>query len=283
MHDIDQTSLRLANDAVAADYDAADFFCAEIRARLFERLSLMNLEPERILELGSATGAGAGMLRGFYPESQVVALDWSENMLQLAEGECICADAHQLPFAAGSFDIVISNLMLPGCAMPEQVFHETHRVLKHPGLFLFTTLGPDTFRELRRAWSRVDSAPHVHSFADMHNVGDALVQAGFRDPVMDVENLTVTYKEADKLVNDLRAVAATNRLTDRRRGLTTPRLWREMLAELENGRNDKGRLPVSIEIITGQAWSGQPARGVQMVEGEARVSVSDIITRPKDL
>ena len=73
------------------------------------------------------------------------------------------------------------------------------------------------------------------------------------------------------------------RLTDRRRGLTTPRLWREMLAELENGRNDKGRLPVSIEIITGQAWSGQPAQGVQMVEGEARVSVSDIITRPKDL
>ena len=280
MHDIDQTSLRLANDSIAAGYNDADFFCVEVRDRLFERLGLMDMRPQRILDTGAATGAGTGELRKIYPQAQIVALDWSENMLQAAQAERICADAHHLPFADNSFDMVISNMMLPGCGNPEQIFHEAHRVLKHPGLFLFSTLGPDTLKELRKAWQVVDIAPHVHSFADMHNVGDALVQAGFRGPVMDVEQLTITYAEPKKLINDLRAVAATNRLQNRRRGLTSPRLWQNMLAELELKRNDADRLPVSIELITGQAWAGQPAQGVQMVEGEARVSVSDII-RPR--
>jgi malonyl-CoA O-methyltransferase len=282
MHDIDQTGLRQANDAIAATYDAADFFCAEVRERLFERLGLMDVRPQSILDIGAATGAGAGALRNIYPTAMVISLDWSEGMLLTSQSERICADAHQLPFADASFDMVVSNMMLPGCAIPEQVFHEAHRVLKHPGLFLFSTLGPDTFKELRKAWSAVDNAPHIHSFADMHNVGDVLVQAGFREPVMDVEHLTITYAEVGKLVNDLRAMAATNRLQNRRRGLTTPRLWQTMLTKLEDSRNEAGRLPVSTEIITGQAWTGQPAQGVQMVEGEARVSVSDIITRRKD-
>lgn len=282
MHDIDQTGLRQANDAIAAGYDAADFFCAEARERLFERLGLMDVRPERILDIGAATGAGAAALRKIYPTAMIISLDWSEGMLLASESERICADAHQLPFADASFDMVVSNMMLPGCAIPEQVFHEAHRVLKHPGLFLFSTLGPDTFKELRKAWGVVDNAPHIHSFADMHNVGDALVQAGFREPVMDVEHLTVTYAEVGKLVHDLRAVAATNRLQNRRRGLTTPRLWKTMLTKLEASRNEAGRLPVSTEIITGQAWTGEPAQGVQMVEGEARVSVSDIITSRKD-
>ncbi|MGI9291926.1 MAG: methyltransferase domain-containing protein [Gammaproteobacteria bacterium] len=282
MHDIDQTGLRRANDAAAAGFEATDFFCAEVRERLFERLSLISLKPERILVLGTATGSDAQTLRNIYPETQVIALDWSLNMLHEAEGQRVCADAHQLPFVENSFDMVVSNLMLPGCGLPEQVFHEANRLLKHPGLFLFSSLGPDSLRELRKAWNAVDTAPHVYPFADMHNVGDALVQAGFREPVMDVEHLTVTYDEPNKLVADLRAVAATNLLQERRRGLTSPRLWQQMLGELDKTRNAAGRLPVSLEVITGQAWVGQPAQGVQMVGGEARVDISDIITRRKD-
>jgi malonyl-CoA O-methyltransferase len=120
----------------------------------------------------------------------------------------------------------------------------------------------------------VDDLPHVHTFADMHNIGDALVQAGFREPVMDVEHLTITYGDAERLIADLRQAGATNRLLDRRRGLTSPRLWQAMLTELEAARNADGRLEISVELITGQAWTGEPARGVQMHEGEASFPLS---------
>ena len=272
MHALDQPQLRRLSDRIAARFDELDFFCAEIRARLLERLELITLQPERIVELGSGTGSGALALQQIYPQASVVQLDWSAEMLRrspLTEAR-LRADAHALPLADACVDMVFSNLMLPGCAAPEQVFDAARRVLKHPGLFLFTTLGPDSFKELRRAWGKVDAAPHVHPFADMHNVGDALVQAGFREPVMDVEHLTITYADIDRLVEDVRAVGATNLLSNRRRGLTTPRLWRRMLDELDTTRNANGRLTVSLEIITGQAWTGEPAAGVQMHEGEAR-------------
>ena len=276
MHEIDQKLLRKTCERIAANYDEQDFFCAEIRERLLERLPFIDIQPESVVDLGAGTGAMAAQLENIYPAADIVQIDWSESMLAAgqASGKRICADAHQLPLSDGTADIVISNMMLPGCAEPEQVFQETRRILKHPGLFMFSTLGPDSFRELRKAWSRVDSAPHVHSFADMHNVGDALVHAGYREPVMDVEHLTVTYADIDKLVADMRAVGATNLLTSRRRGLTSPRLWRGMLAELEAARNQDGRIPVTLEVITGQAWTGEPQKGVQMFEGEARFPLS---------
>ena len=279
MHELDQTLLRRANDLAAERYDDQDFFCQEVRGRLFERLELIDLQPTHILDLGAGTCVGATTIKHAYPEAMVVAVDWSESMLRTGDTERVCADAHQLPLADASVDIVVSNMMLPGCASPEQIFHEARRVLRHPGLFLFSTLGPDTLKELRKAWERVDKAPHVHRFADMHNIGDTLVQAGFRDPVMDVQHVTVTYEQPKQLVADLRSVAGTNLLTSRRRGLTTPRLWNRMLGELEKIRNQEGRFPVSIEVVTGQAWTGKPDPGVTMYAGEARIPVSDIIKR----
>ena len=278
MHALDQSQLRRLSDSVASRFDELDFFCAEIRSRLLERLQLITLQPECILELGSGTGNGAQALRQTYPDARVLQLDWSQAMLRHStlQEPRICADAHALPLSDASIDMVFSNLMLPGCADPEQIFHSARRVLKHPGLFLFTTLGPDSFKELRKAWAAVDPAPHVHSFADMHNVGDALVQAGFREPVMDVEHLTITYADVSRLIEDLRAVGAINLLSGRRRGLTTPRLWQRMLAELDARRNADGRLTVSLEVITGQAWTGEPAAGVRMHEGEAHFPLDQL-------
>ena len=276
MYELDQKLLRARFTQLAPEFDAQDFFCAESRQRMLSRLELVDLQPTRILDLGAGTGAAEEFLRARFPDAELINLDSSEAMLAQGHGHAtnVCADAHNLPFSDGSFDIVISNMMLPGCAIPERVFDEARRVLRHPGLFLFTTLGPDTFKQLLRAWSLVDTAPHVHAFADMHNVGDALVQAGFREPVMDVEHLTITYGETNKLVADLRAIGATNILLERRRGLTTPRLWQRMTAKLDESRNSDGRLPISIELVTGQAWTGSPERGVQMFEGEARFPIS---------
>ena len=82
--------------------------------------------------------------------------------------------------------MIYSNLLLPGCPDPDKVFAECFRLLRNPGLLIFSTLGPDTFKELRRAWSRVDQHTHVQAQADMHNVGDALVKAGAGDRPMRV-------------------------------------------------------------------------------------------------
>jgi len=226
MQSLDQTLLKRACDRIAARYSQDDFLCAEVRQRLLERLDLMRMEPAVVLDLGGATGAGLTELQMRWPDALHINLDWSEAMLAIPrEGAQLCADGHRIPLADNSVDIVVSNLMLPGCDNPEQVFAEVHRVLRSPGLFLFSSLGPDTLKELRFAWSRVDSRVHIHPFADMHNIGDVLVQTGFSEPVMDVEMLTVTYSEVRSLVRDLRAVAATNLAAERSRGLTTPRHW----------------------------------------------------------
>jgi len=278
MADLDQALLRRACDRAAAGYDAADFFCAEVRERLLESLDLMALQPQSILDLGCGTGAAAVELKRRYTDALVVGLDWSANMLQQARRKStdplVCADSHRLPLLSDSVDMVVSSLMLPGCADPQLVFTEACRVLRNPGLLLFTTLGPDSLLQLRRAWAEVDAYPHVHEFADMHNIGDALVRAGFRDPVVNTEMITINYARLDRLVEDLRAIAATNLSAARRRGLTSPRLWAQLVARLDAARGASGKLPIQVEVVTGQAWVGDPGIGVPMEGGEARFPVS---------
>jgi malonyl-CoA O-methyltransferase len=274
MHELDQSQFQRACDQVAADFDANDFLCAEVRSRLFERLQLTALQPQTILDLGGGTGAALNELHTLYPDALLVNLDWSLPMLRQTSEQhaAVCADSHQLPVADASVDIVVSNMMLPNSADPVTIFTEARRVLRHPGLFLFSTLGPDSFKELHRAWAKVDSFPHVHAFVDMHNIGDALVQAGFREPVMDVEMLKINYRSAAKLVADLRAVAGTNFATARSRGLTTPRRWQQVIDKLTIA----DRLPITLEIITGQAWVGEPDLGVTLQDGVATFPLSQL-------
>jgi malonyl-CoA O-methyltransferase len=138
-----------------------------------------------------------------------------------------------------------------------QALAEFHRVLNIGGLVMFTTFGPDTLGELRRAFAAADATAHVNRFLDMHDVGDMLVQAGFADPVMDMEMITMTYADAAALMRDLKAIGAQNARSDRRRSLTGRRRWQRMLAALEEFRRD-GRLPASFEVVYGHAWKPEP-------------------------
>jgi malonyl-CoA O-methyltransferase len=156
-------------------------------------------------------------------------------------------------------DLILSNLMVQWCD-PDAVFAEFRRVLAPHGLLNFTTLGPDTLRELRSAWSGVDSHTHVNQFLDMHDIGDALVRAGFASPVLDVERYTLTYLDLRRVAADLKATGARNATLGRAKGLTGRGRFNALQTAYEAYRQD-GRLPATYEVVFGHAWSsGQPAR-----------------------
>ena len=245
----------------ATDYDDADFLHRELRHRLLERLELTQIEPHVILDLGAGTGGAVSRLRRIYPEAVIVTLDLVPEMLSVgaktigaAKGLPLCADATRMPCVDASFDLIVSNLMLPWCPDPVAVLVEARRVIRSPGLFSFTTLGPDTLHELRAAWKAADGFTHVFPFMDMHDLGDLLIRAGFAEPVVDAERLTITYEDVAKLVADLRAVGSVNATPERNPGLTGPGTWGRMRSAYERFRDTAGRLPVTVEIVYGHAW-----------------------------
>ncbi|HET7922882.1 MAG TPA: malonyl-ACP O-methyltransferase BioC, partial [Gammaproteobacteria bacterium] len=210
---LERHRVRAAFERAARDYDAAAVLQHEVGTRLLERLELTTLAPARILDLGCGTGRATRVLRQRYPASRVVAADFAASMLRETRRRfrwrwrqpgLVCADAAALPFAEAGFDLVYCNLMLQWCDDLDACLHELRRVTGTHSLVLFSTLGPDTLRELRAAWRAVDEAEHVNAFIDMHDIGDALIRAGFVEPVMDVEHLTLTYADVYGLMRDLK-------------------------------------------------------------------------------
>ena len=166
----------------------------------------------------------------------------------------VCADAERLPVADARIDLIHSNLTLQWCNDLDRVFGEFRRVMRGGGLLMFTTFGPDTLKELRDCWERVDGRAHVNTFVDMHDVGDALVRAGFADPVMDMEVLTLTYRTPLDLMRDLKQIGATNALYAAPRGLTGPARLRAVERAYEVFRRSDGSFPATYEVVYGHAW-----------------------------
>lgn len=264
---LDKIRVRRAFGRAAARYDAAAVLQKTVQADSLERLDVVRLAPRRILDLGCGTGGASRLLRARYRGAQVLSADLALPMLHRQRAGLawwrrslrVCADAEALPFAARSFDLIYSNLMLQWCHPPEAVLTEVARVLRAGGLFSFTTFGPDTLRELRGAWGQVDEATHVSTFVDMHDLGEALVRCGYQQPVLDVERYTLTYATLDALARDLKAIGAHNAAVGRHRRLTGKGRWRALVAAYEQYR-EAGVLPASYEVIHGHAWRGeQPA------------------------
>jgi malonyl-CoA O-methyltransferase len=281
---LEQREVRRAFGRAAAGYDASAELQRRVRGELLERLDLVRIEPSAVLDLGTGTGHTALALKRRYPASLVVALDLAEPMLReagrkqtlLRRFRRVCADAACLPFRAASFDIVFSNLMLQWCGDPDRVFAECRRVLRPGGLLSFTSFGPDTLRELRRAWSTVDDRVHVGRFIDMHDLGDALIRAGLSEPVMDVERHVLGYAEVRELMLDLKAIGAHNASAGRPRGLTGKEALSRMVGAYEAFRRE-GRLPATYEVVYGHAWApiADPRRP-RAPAGETHVPISQI-------
>lgn len=280
---LDSAGVRNAFDRASGSYEAAAVLQARVADELLDRLDFFKFEPDVVADLGAGTGRLTGELKRLYKRSTVIALDIAPGMLREARRhfglfrrfERVCADVRRLPFADASVDVIVSNLMLQWCDDLDVAFAEIRRVLKPEGFFAFTTFGPDTLKELRAAWAAVDDYTHVNTFIDMHDVGDALGRAGLTEPVLDVERVTLTYRDVFELMRDLKTIGAHNVTAGRARGLTGRRKLQQMEAAYETTRRD-GLLPATYEVVYGAAWGSRGRRAAGPVEGEVRIPPSAI-------
>lgn len=299
MHESLKRAIRRSFEAAATRYDEAAFLQQEVARRLDDHLEGIKLMPERILDAGCGTGFGLNLLRARFPQARLVGLDlahamalrareslapsagWRDRLLpgwlqpaviRHKAPDALCADMERLPLARNSLDMMWSSLALQWVGEPDAAFREAHRVLRPEGLFIFASFGPDTLMELRAASSNLDGHQHVNRFIDMHDLGDALVHAGFSNPVMEMERITLTYETLPALLGDLKAIGAHTVLENRRAGLMGKAEWRRLAENYEAFRQD-GRLPATYEVVYGHAWASnreQSADGRQVIQFRSR-------------
>ena len=259
---LDKSMVRRDFNDAAGCYDKTAVLQRSVSDRLVERLDLITIRPERILDLGSGTGVTAKILSGRYRGARIYQADIAVNMLKASRKKTprffsrqsyVCTDAERLPLADGSMDLVFSSLMLQWCQALGQVFSEVSRVLSPGGLFIFSSLGPDTLHELRDSWKAADDLIHVNAFIDMHDLGDGLIHADFEHPVMEMEYFNLEYPDVMVLMRDLKQLGAHNNNRGRRRTLTGKNRLSRMLTEYEKSRR-AGKLPATYEVVYGHAW-----------------------------
>lgn len=287
----EKESIRHAFDKAASSYDAAAVLQREVVARLFERLALINLQPTVVLDAGSGTGAAAPLLRERFADAQLIELDLALNMLKTSRAKtagikkwlsffasnksaAICADIEQIPLADESVDLIWSSLTIQWCNTPDATFKEFSRILKPGGVVIFSSLGPDTLKELRTAFAGIDGHQHVNQFIDMHDLGDALLKHGLTMPVMDMEYITMTYPTVKAVMHDLKHIGANNKMNGRRNGLLGRAAWQQIQAQYEAFRRDQV-LPCTYEVVYGHAFKPAPkpnalADGSQIIEFRPR-------------
>ena len=232
-------------------------------SEVLDRLKYLNMRPSKIVDLGCGAGLEVERLIDIYPEADIFGFDLCSHYV-VAHGErsnssFITADANKTPFSSDAFDLVFSNLVFSAFDVQSMLI-EAFRIMRQKGAIVFATFGPDTLVEIHSSWLNVDGYPHVHNFLDMHDLGDMLVNAGFSEPVLDVEMVTLTYKSVKRLVQDLRYLGCTNSLAERRRGLTGRGIWANFVDALFKNCQDLDKLGVSFELIYGIAW--MPAQKV---------------------
>ena len=287
-HILDKRQLRIAFERAAASYDQAAVLQREICNRMLSRLDYIKFTPNAILDAGSGTGYGSRKLAMRYPTSRILAVDIAWSMLVHARvpvawwkkwlpfpgnrTDYICSDMEQLPLKDAYVDMVWSNLALQWCNDLKLTIAEAHRVLRNEGLFMFSTFGPDTLKELRHAFQSVDNFQHTSHFIDMHDIGDLLVNNGFATPVMDMEYITLTYDNVEHVMRDLKMIGAHNVTQGRRRSLMGKNAWRKAVNQYETLRQE-GKLPATFEVIYGHAWKQLSRKAVLTPETRKQIGL----------
>jgi len=276
-------------DAVALARTAARLSAAgavpwlhgEAARRMAERLPLVKLQPQRLLDWSGPLGGSERLLRQVYPQAQQqhVLVDGLPHgatprggsarwrLWRRAEREAVAAAA----VAPGAAQLLWSNMLLHACDDPAPLLAQWQRALATGGFLMFSTLGPGSLPELREIYRDEGWGDPLVPCIDMHDLGDMLVHAGFADPVMDQEQLTLTWPDADALLRELRGLGAN--LSPRRHpGLRTPR-WRQRLVAALGARAADGRPRLSFELVYGHAFKAAPRT---LVQAEAKVSLEEM-------
>lgn len=282
-----QAAVRATYDRHAARYDRHAALEAEVCARLLDRVAFRRAEPEVVVDLGCGTGTALRTLKKTFRKAQVVGLDLSPGMLERARRQSrltrpvrlVEADMAALPFRSRSVDLVVSNLALPWLERWDRVFEDVTRVLKPGGMFLFSMLGAGSLPQLASALA--DAVPGVPApaFPDILVVGDALTSAGFREPVMDVDLLTLDYPGLAELAQELEVTGSSLLIG----------AWPRIRSDLEalaghwDRAHETRRFPLSFEIVYGAAFGapeGQPRRTPQ---GEVATFSVDSLLKSRNL
>ena len=254
-------------------FDRADYVYRHTFDGLMERLEPLRISPAMILDLGAATGKGSRMLGKRFRRARIVSGDISIAMLRRARAERhlfskvreVQMDAARLPLRDESVDLVVANMLLPWVENLPGCLQEVGRVLRQGGVFAFATLGPGSFAPIRKIGGGEN---RMHAFADMHDVGDALVRAGLADPVLDLDRLTVTWPDVAAIRRDHVASGAGNSARGRVATLTGRARLAEMLDLFRSGEG----FAAELELVYGHAWGVGPRAPV----GEFRIDANAI-------
>lgn len=249
-----------ANSRASLHYPRHAILAKEVSNRLISRLSLIRFQPKSMLDLGAGTGILTHQLERQFPKVPLYVIDITLPMLTQARRHkpwfssqrYIVADAHTLPFPDHSIDFICSNFLFEWTPDINKIIAEIYRVMKPGGLLLFSTLGRDTLKELKQSWASVDHDIHVNPLPDMHDIGDNLVQAGFQDPVVDMEFFTLRYPTVKHLIRELKNLGSIPVQTNNH--LTGKTHWQSMEKHYLNNYTSANRINATFEIIYGHAF-----------------------------
>ncbi|MFK8029233.1 MAG: methyltransferase domain-containing protein [Gammaproteobacteria bacterium] len=283
----DQAALRRQRNLSAEPYSARTDLPLIVERELAERLDVLTLDSESLLVLGAVHADILKQLCERFVRADVSIVDISGDRLDLLEKQAckkyadrvrfVRSPGWSVPVEQPPADLVFSNLYLPLCDDLGTLFSQLHRVMTPDGCLHFSSLGPDSFLELRNAWKQVDPGNVFHTLEppDMHDVGDALMHAGFREPVMDRDNYTLTYSSVKALMTDLRNHGVCNGFAERSRGLTGQEIWAKFVGELSADQRD-GRFSLTLEVVTGQAWRGDGMPQQRRADGGIGISLDEL-------
>jgi malonyl-CoA O-methyltransferase len=302
---LDTALVRRRFERAAATYLNAAVVQREVGNRLLERFDIMKIDPATVLDVGCGPGTHTRQLAARFADARVLAIDHSPAMVALAAParqrnalqlllnrlsrqhdassariDGLVCDMAALPLAREHADVLWSNFALQWSNDLPALFAEWQRVLRIGGAVMFTAPGPDTLIELRRAVTQagLDADRHVMRFTDLHDLGDMLVHAGFADPVMDMEVITLEYANSAALWRDLRLQAARNSMLQRPRGLLSSARFAAIEQALEATRVNGGPLRISVEVVYGHAWKVAPKK---TAEGHGVVRLDAIRRTPR--
>ncbi|KAA3651408.1 MAG: malonyl-[acyl-carrier protein] O-methyltransferase BioC [Proteobacteria bacterium] len=270
---LEHHQIKAAFSKAAQQYEQHAVLQKEALERLLERVDFDAFEaPQKmtiknILDLGCGTGWAIEPLLQRFPDSQLIAADFSADMLaQISphkQVECRQTDAHAIDIHANSVDLLFSNLMLQWCD-EQTVLREIKRALKPGGLLHLTTMGEHTLHELRHAWSKIDDKPHVNRFVPANDLAELALRQGFDDVIADSELITMTYGSVIDVMKDLKNIGAHNTDNQRAKGLTSPRVLQELTTHYQQFRTDDGLYPATFELVYLRAKKSNKDKGLPL-------------------